>query len=289
MDPWQGDCGMTQKWNLIVDLDLCINCHNCVLATKDEYVGNDFPGYSAAQPSPGLDTIRIDKHIRGSGSHAEITYVPTMCNHCDDAPCMKADTRNAIRKRDDGIVLIDPVAGKGAVDLPAACPFGMILWDDEAQMPHIWNFDAHLLDAGWKEPRATQACPTGALKALKLSDDAMANLTASEALSHLPAGTLAKPRVHYRNAGRLHTHLIAGAIVRGQAGRVECAAGLQVDLLVDGAVSAVEHSDAFGDFQFRNVPATAGDIVLRVREGGEVIHSITVDTGASAIVEIAID
>ena len=43
----------------------------------------------------------------------DIAYVPTMCNHCDDAPCMKADKAGAISKRDDGIVIIDPVKAKG--------------------------------------------------------------------------------------------------------------------------------------------------------------------------------
>ena len=41
---------MASKWNLIIDVARCDNCRVCFLAVKDEYVGNDFPGYSAAQP-----------------------------------------------------------------------------------------------------------------------------------------------------------------------------------------------------------------------------------------------
>ena len=44
---------MAKKWNLIVDVERCDNCRLCFLAVKDEYVGNDFPGVSAAQPSEG--------------------------------------------------------------------------------------------------------------------------------------------------------------------------------------------------------------------------------------------
>jgi len=44
---------MASKWNLIVDVARCDNCRVCFLAVKDEYVGNDFPGYSAAQPAQG--------------------------------------------------------------------------------------------------------------------------------------------------------------------------------------------------------------------------------------------
>ena len=46
------------KWNLIVDVGRCENCNNCVIADRDEHVGNDFPGYAAPaarrrrQPDP---------------------------------------------------------------------------------------------------------------------------------------------------------------------------------------------------------------------------------------------
>ena len=43
-----------KKWNLIIDVDNCNNCHMCTLATKDEYVGNNFPGYSAEMPKDRL-------------------------------------------------------------------------------------------------------------------------------------------------------------------------------------------------------------------------------------------
>ena len=79
-----------KKWNLIVDVALCENCHNCTLAAKDEHVGNDFPGYAAPQPKRGHDWIRIERKVRGTAPMVDAAYLPTMCNHCDDAPCVKA-------------------------------------------------------------------------------------------------------------------------------------------------------------------------------------------------------
>ena len=73
----------------------------------------------------------------------DIAYVPTMCNHCDDAPCM-AKGGDAIKKRDDGIVIIDPVKAKGRKELVEACPYGHIWWNEELQLPQAWPFDAHL-------------------------------------------------------------------------------------------------------------------------------------------------
>ena len=110
---------MTQ-WNLIIDVARCENCNNCVLANKDEYVGNDFPGYSAPQALHGAGTMRIHRRVRGEGHMVDAAYLPTMCNHCDDAPCIKAAGADVIRKRADGIVIIDPVKAKGRKDLVQA-------------------------------------------------------------------------------------------------------------------------------------------------------------------------
>ncbi|WP_084216797.1 4Fe-4S dicluster domain-containing protein [Xenophilus azovorans] len=104
------------KWNLIIDVDLCCNCGNCSLAIKDEYVGNTFPGYAASQPLHGSEWFRVDRHVRGEGTHVDVTYIPKTCNHCDDAPCLKKG-EGAVKKRDDGIVIIDEIAAKGRKDL----------------------------------------------------------------------------------------------------------------------------------------------------------------------------
>jgi len=113
------------KWNMIIDVAECTNCNLCTLASMDEYVGNEFPGYSAPMPKHGHKWINILQKERGQLPTIDIAYVPTMCNHCDNAPCV-AKGGGAVKKRDDGIVLIDPVKAKGRKDLVDACPFGPV-------------------------------------------------------------------------------------------------------------------------------------------------------------------
>ena len=105
---------MANKWNLIVDIERCNNCRVCFIAVKDEYIGNDFPGYSAAQPTQGHNWLDIERRERGAYPIIDAHFMPVMCNHCDDAPCMKAAKNGAVTKRADGIVIIDPQKSKGA-------------------------------------------------------------------------------------------------------------------------------------------------------------------------------
>ncbi|MBN9888125.1 4Fe-4S dicluster domain-containing protein [Salipiger abyssi] len=254
---------MSAKWTLTVDLDLCVNCHNCVLATKDEHIGNDFPGYSAAQSGAGVDTIRIDKHQRGSGTQVELTYVPRMCGHCDDAPCLKADTTGALRKREDGIVLLDPEQAH-APGLEALCPLGMIRRDAGTGAAHLWSFDAHLLDTGWEMPRAVQACPTSALQCAKLDNDALAQRVARDGLEVFPGMEAAKPRVYYKNMQRLTHALVAGTVLQETDGRPDCAAGITVALHEDGKERARTVTNGFGEFAFAEIPPQVNRIELRL-------------------------
>ena len=165
-----------QKWNLIIDVAECTNCQLCALSAMDEYVGNDWPGVAAPMPRHGHHWINILQKERGQVPMIDIAYVPTMCNHCDDAPCMKADQSGAIKKRDDGIVIIDPEKAKGRKELVEACPYGHIWWNEELQLPQAWPFDAHLIDQGWDKTRGQQACPTGAMRAVKVEDAEMARI-----------------------------------------------------------------------------------------------------------------
>ena len=114
-----------KKWNMIIDVANCTNCNVCTLSVQDEHVGNAFEGYAEEMPKHGHRWINIERRERGKAPATDVAYLPTMCQHCDDAPCQKA-APDAVTKRDDGIVIIDPVKSKGRREIYDACPFGVV-------------------------------------------------------------------------------------------------------------------------------------------------------------------
>jgi len=251
------------KWNLIIDLDRCNNCNNCVLAVKDEHVGNDFHGYAAPQPLHGQPWLELKRAEHGQAPIVDIVHLPAMCNHCDDAPCVKAG-RGAVKKRADGIVLIDPQAARGRRDLVDACPYGAVRWNEELQLPQHWIFDAHLLDQGWKAPRCAQACPTEAIRAVKVSDAEMAALAADQGLEVLNPELGTRPRVHYRNLNRFTHWVLAGSVVTLRDGVEDCVEGAEVTLSHDSQVVARAVTDVFGEYRLRGLEAVEREYEITI-------------------------
>lgn len=245
------------KWNLIINVGRCENCNNCVIAERDEHVGNDFPGYAAPAAAVGDSPIRILRRVQGSAPMVETTYLPVMCNHCDDAPCIRY-AGDAIRKRDDGIVIIDPVRAGSRKDIVGSCPYRAIVWNEEQQVPQTWIFDAHLLDQGWQWPRCQQSCPTEVFEAMKLDDAVMQEKARKEGLKVLKPDLKTKPRVWYRGLERWETCFVGGSVGAEVAGVVECIEGAEVTLSQGGKVLATTVTNGFGDFRFDNLPVDAG-------------------------------
>lgn len=257
---------MSKKWNMIVDIARCDNCRGCFIAVKDEHSGNEFPGYAAAQPAQGHKWLDIERKERGRLPIVEAHFMPVMCNHCDDAPCMKAAKNGAVRKRDDGIVIIDPEKAKGQKQIVDACPYGAIWWNEEKQLPQAWIFDAHLLDNGWKKTRAEQACPTGVFRSVKIDDQEMQRIQSEEKLEVLKPELGTKPRVYYKNLHLMTKCFVGGSVVKHVSGVEECAEGAEVILKQNGGEVGRATTDTFGEFKIDRLEPNSRGYQLEVAD-----------------------
>lgn len=269
-----------KKWNLIIDVAKCHDCNNCFLSCKDEYFENDFPPYSVAQPKFGQRWMNIMREERGEYPKVDVAYLPIPCMHCDDAPCIKAAKKDAIYKREDGIVIIDPEKAKGQKNLVESCPYGVIYWNEEKSLPQKCTFCVHLLEDGWKEPRCVQACPTGAMRVVYAEDSAMEKVKKSENLEVYQPQYKTKPRVYYKNLYRYTRCFVAGSVALQDID--ECAEGAKITL-TKGAKKVVDKTvtNNYGDFKIDNLEEKSGKYILEVAYKGYEKKTVEVDVKRS--------
>lgn len=272
---------MTKKRNMIVDVARCNNCRVCFLSVKDEHIGNDFPGYAAAQPAQGHNWLDIQRRERGEYPLVEAHFMPVMCNHCDDAPCMKVAKNGAVRKRDDGIVIIDPEKARGQQQIVEACPYGAVWWNEEKQIPQAWIFDAHLFDAGWQTTREEQGCPTGVFRSLNVDVAEMQRIQAEEGLAVRNPEFGTRPRVYYKNLHLMTTCFVGGSVAIDVDGVEECAAGAEVVVSKDGREVGRAVTDTFGEWKVDRLEPHSGTYQVEVRSGA-LRHATGFELGAES-------
>ena len=255
------------KWNLIIDIAKCHDCNNCFLACKDEHVGNDYPPYSSAQPKHGHRWVDILRQERGQYPLVDVSYLPILCMHCDDASCMGESSDEAVYKREDGIVIIDPVKAKGRKDILDRCPYGVIWWNDEKKIPQKCTFCIHLLEDGWTTPRCVQACPTGAMRIVNLEESDMQRIVESEQLDQYKPHYQTEPRVYYANLDRFTHCFIAGSVALKDID--ECAEGAQITVkqLTGGTIHSAETNN-YGDFKVDGLERDSGIYSLKITYPG---------------------
>jgi Fe-S-cluster-containing dehydrogenase component len=239
------------RYGMLIDCGKCIGCYNCFLSCQDEFCGNAYEGYSAAAPMNGHDWMRVIDKERGRFPRVKVAYIPKTCMHCEDAPCIAAAQDNAVYRRPDGIVMIDPQKAKGQKHIVTACPYRVIDWNEEEQVPQKCIMCAHLLDNGEKEPRCVEACPTHALLFGDLDDpeSELSKRLKQNSLEKLCPEFNLKEKVLYNG---LPKRFISWTVVYKD--KDECAENVQVELY-DETAKKVSITNKFGDFEFEGLQA----------------------------------
>ena len=261
------------RYGMVVDVHKCTGCYSCFVACRDEHCGNDYPPIAAAQPYKGHFWLRIVEMERGQYPKVKVDYIAVPCMHCDSAPCIETAERGAVYKRPDGIVIIGPEKAKGQKAILQACPYRVIYWNEEKDLPQKCTFCAHLLDDGWTEPRCVEACGTGALVFGDLDDpnsEVAKLMTSPEAEIMHPEYELDE-KVRYIG---LPKRFVAGTVVLSDVD--ECAVNAEVTLSGNGQKKMVK-TDSFGDFEFEGLPADT-DYTIQIAYPGYKSEDIATNT-----------
>ena len=255
----------------IIDLSMCNGCYSCHIGCKDEHVANDWSPIAKPQPEIDHFWLKLHEKVRGTVPKVKVAYRPHLCMHCDNAPCIEACRFGAKYKRDDGLVIIDPTKCTGCRRCVDICPYDAIYFNRDLNIAQKCTGCAHLLDAGWKDTRCSDNCPTLCLRIMD-EDDAQ-DLIAKAEVMKPELGT--KPRVYYLNVPK---KFIAGTVYDPDADEVYIGAACT---LTGGGATYSATKDDFGDFWFEDLPD--GEFKLDIVAGGKKKSFDCLDTAEADI------
>jgi len=167
------------RWGMVIDLTRCVGCYACMIACKQEHF-----------VPPGVFWGRLLVTETGKYPRVRKISIPVLCNHCEEAICVKVCPTGASARRKDGIVTVDPDKCEGCRYCVVACPYqqrtylqeknkeyfpaqgltefekiGQILYPHEARSVTKCNFCAERIDDGIRkglkpglDREATPAC-----------------------------------------------------------------------------------------------------------------------------------
>ena len=273
---------MTAK-SFLVDVDKCTGCKLCMIACKDEHVGSAYMPWTKPQPDTGQFWINVLSLERGRIPRVRLSYLPVLCQHCENAPCMKACPDNAIKRRTDGLVWIDPASCNGCGLCKEACPYGVIYMNDELEIAQKCTGCAHRVDAG-ALPRCAEVCPHGAIAFTPETGSAIDKSDDDRSLEIYHPEHQTKPRVSWQG---LPKPWIAGAVVDTESDEVISGATVTATDLINDACTSVA-SDGFGDFRIARLAEDRKYAVVIRKDGYRDFRAIVTTDGDQDMGDIAL-
>ena len=111
-----------KKLGWLVDTRRCFGCHACEVSCKSE---NDVPLGKFIRQTVYKDVGEYPKVAR--------VFLPMACQHCEDAPCIKACPCGALHKEVGGTVAVNYNVCSGHGTCAEVCPYGAIYLDPVAK------------------------------------------------------------------------------------------------------------------------------------------------------------
>jgi len=177
---------------MVIDQERCIGCEACSIACKIE---NNTTDYWIKVETQGGD---VKDTPGGNFPNLTMNFLPKFCNHCGNPPCVDSCPEDALQKRDDGIVVLDKELCTGCQSCLTACPYNIIVFDDDNNLAEKCNFCVHRVDQGL-EPFCVICCEGQALYFGDMNDSnsRISNLISEKNMFQLKTEEGTNPNVYY--------------------------------------------------------------------------------------------
>lgn len=189
---------VSDRYIMAVDIKKCIAADDCTKCSTACHAAYNVPAVPDKRHEIKWIWKEKYKHAFASQEDANVNtglsakMIPVLCNHCTDAPCVRACPTGATFHLKHGIVAMDMHRCIGCRYCMAACPYGARSFNFQDPKKYLseknlmssypprtkgvvekCNFCAPLLDKGGI-PHCVKACDSGALFFGKLSDKSSA-------------------------------------------------------------------------------------------------------------------
>ena len=162
------------QYGMGINVKACIGCGRCVVACKEEnnvlrepfYFRTWVERYTllvngetiVSSPKGGAEGFPTNI---SEGTILRSFFIPKLCNHCKNAPCVQVCPVGATFTTPDGVVLVDEDYCIGCRYCIQACPYGARYLNPITKTADKCTFCYHRLKKGLL-PACVEVCPTQA-------------------------------------------------------------------------------------------------------------------------------
>jgi Fe-S-cluster-containing dehydrogenase component len=215
--------GKGPRWAWVIDATKCVGCGMCVQACKLE---NDIPMEATASrtwieryvvTTDGRVLIDSPKAARDGFTKndpmgelvpaeriAKGFFVPKVCNHCENPPCVQVCPVGASHVTAEGVVLVDRSWCIGCGYCLQACPYGTRFFHPVYKTAEKCTFCYHRITKGMN-PACVEACAFGARRWGDIRDpkSEVSRIVQTERVTVLKEEYGTKPHAFYLGLDRI--------------------------------------------------------------------------------------
>ncbi len=202
------------NYAMAIDIAKCIGCGRCANACKKENKVPDGPHtvrtWVERYVIPREGETMVDSPNAGINGFPELPentdilksfFVPKLCNHCSNPPCVQVCPVGATFQTKDGVILVDEKYCVGCRYCVQACPYGARYIHPTKNVADKCTFCYHRITKGLL-PACVEVCPTQAriFGDLKKISSPIHRFLRFHPIKALKPELNTRPKVFYANA-----------------------------------------------------------------------------------------